>query len=103
MSDSATSVAPGPLPEAVAALLRAVLEAIEIPDPATGEDEQVRDAILADRARDAVVALHCLLGDSTGLSTPWNTGYLRRMLAAKPPIGYGTAHDPERGDGEVDR
>lgn len=68
-------------------LLAAVLEAIDIPAPATVGDTAAHHALLADRALDAVVALQCVLrarGDCAG----WSADYLRARLAEKPPTTY---------------
>ncbi|MFD8866032.1 hypothetical protein ACFV1F_16930 [Streptomyces sp. NPDC059590] len=88
-----------PIPEPIADLLRAVTEALDIPEPATEDDAQIHNAILADRAMDAVVALRGILGDPTGLSVPWNADYLRKMLATKPPTGYRAAEVPRQNGG----
>ncbi|WP_327724415.1 hypothetical protein [Streptomyces europaeiscabiei] len=67
-------------------LLGAVLEALDIPAPATVGDTDAHRALLADRAMDAVVALQCVLqrGDCAG----WSADYLRARLAEKPATGY---------------
>lgn len=68
-------------------LLEAVLEALDIPAPATVGDTDAHHALLADRAMDAVVALQTVLkapGDCAG----WSADYLRARLAEKPPTGY---------------
>ncbi|MDW8807735.1 hypothetical protein P1P68_23850 [Streptomyces scabiei] len=68
-------------------LLQAVLEALDIPAPATVGDTDAHHALLADRAMDAVVALQTVLKapyDCAG----WSADYLRARLAEKPPTGY---------------
>lgn len=67
-------------------LLRAVLEALAIPHPATVGDSEVHDRILMDRVMDARVALEGVLqrGDDPG----WSADYLRARLAEKPATGY---------------
>ncbi|MGW3200686.1 hypothetical protein ACWDBD_40205 [Streptomyces sp. NPDC001118] len=67
-------------------LLKAVLEAIAIPYPATVGDSEVHDRILADRVMDARVALEGVLhrGDDPG----WSADYLRSRMVEKPPTGY---------------
>ncbi|MDX3689928.1 hypothetical protein PV726_06170 [Streptomyces europaeiscabiei] len=69
-------------------LLRAVLDALDIPAPATVGDGQVHDRILLDRVMDAVAALRGVLrnGDDPG----WSADYLRARLAEKPATGYRT-------------
>ncbi|MFI5883398.1 hypothetical protein [Streptomyces sp. NPDC051554] len=74
-------------------LLAAVLEALDIPSPATIGDGEVYDRILLDRVLDARVALAGVLrrGDDPG----WSADYLRVRLAEKPATGYravGTSH-----------
>lgn len=75
------------MPAPVAGLLAAVLEALDIPHPATIGDTETRDRILADRAMHTVIALRSVLdGDPVGVE--WNTEYLRERLAEHPPTGY---------------
>jgi hypothetical protein len=68
------------------ALLAAVLEALDIPYPATVGDSEVHDRILLDRVMHAKVALEGVLqrGDDPG----WSADYLRSRLAEKPATGY---------------
>ncbi|MFE7837471.1 hypothetical protein ACFU53_15960 [Streptomyces sp. NPDC057474] len=77
-------------------LLAAVLEALDIPAPATVGDTDAHHTLLADRAMDAVVALQCVLqrGDCAG----WSADYLRARLAEKPATGYRHWGDVERPD-----
>lgn len=67
-------------------LLTAVLEALDIPHPATIGDTQVHGEVLAARAIDTVTALRGVLehGDGPG----WSADYLRERLAGHPPTGY---------------
>ena len=67
-------------------LLAAVLEALDIPSPATVGDGEVHDRILLDRVMHAKVALEGVLqrGDEPG----WSADYLRSRLAEKPATGY---------------
>ncbi|WP_151478893.1 hypothetical protein [Streptomyces albicerus] len=67
-------------------LLTAVLEALDIPYPATVGDSEVHDRILLDRVMDAKVALEGVLqrGDDPG----WSADYLRSRLVEKPATGY---------------
>jgi hypothetical protein len=67
-------------------LLAAILEALDIPSPATVGDGEVHDRILLNRVTDAKVALEGVLrrGDDPG----WSADYLRGRLAEKPADGY---------------
>ena len=76
------------LAPAVRDLLAAVLEAIDLPHPATVGDTDAHHALLADRAMDAVVALQCVLHRSD--CAEWSADYLRGRLAEKPVTGYVT-------------
>ncbi|MDX2515475.1 hypothetical protein PV355_10015 [Streptomyces stelliscabiei] len=69
-------------------LLAAVLEALDIPSPATVGDSETHRELLASRALDAVIALRGVLdqGDDPG----WAADYLRARLAEKPATGYRT-------------
>ncbi|MDW8807437.1 hypothetical protein P1P68_22275 [Streptomyces scabiei] len=82
-------------------LLEAVLEAVDIPSPATIGDGEVHGRILADRVMDARVALEGVLrrGDDPG----WAGEYLRSRLAEKPATGYRAwSTDPSAVDGQDD-
>lgn len=67
-------------------LLAVVLEALDIPSPATVGDTAAHRELLASRALDAVIALRGVLdnGDDPG----WSADYLRARLAEKPATGY---------------
>ena len=67
-------------------LLAVVLEALDIPRPATVGDGETHREILAHRAMDAVIAVRGVLhqGDDPG----WSADYLRARLAEKPATGY---------------
>lgn len=69
-------------------LLTVLLEALDIPSPATVGDGEVHDRILLNRVMDAKVALKGVLrnGDDPG----WSADYLRARLAEKPATGYRT-------------
>ncbi|GAA2330709.1 hypothetical protein GCM10010246_12150 [Streptomyces cuspidosporus] len=70
------------------ALLGAVVEALDIPSPATyGDREQYRE-VLDDRALWVIVALKSVLLDPTGLAAEWTVTYLRDRLAEHPPTTY---------------
>jgi hypothetical protein len=73
------------------ATLTAVLEALDIPHPATMGDEQVRDEILAVRVRHTVVFLQALVkGPETGLDPARLLAGFRERLAEHPATGYRT-------------
>ncbi|MFI8988638.1 hypothetical protein ACIG63_27120 [Streptomyces antimycoticus] len=88
------------LPEPVADLLRAVLEAIDIPYPATYGDSEQHARVLVDRAMHAVIALHGVLDEedvARHLGIEWTTAHLRAKLAEHPPTGYRAAGIPRPG------
>ncbi|MFJ6704584.1 MULTISPECIES: hypothetical protein [unclassified Streptomyces] len=70
--------------------LTALLDAINLPSPATYGDHEAFQRVLEDRALDAVVALSGVLGEPAdadwGLG--WHTAYLREQVAKKPVITY---------------
>lgn len=70
--------------------LRAVLEALDIPNPATLGDEEAHSRALKDRVRHTVVMLRSVLGPERSAGVPWSTAYLRERLAEHPPTGYKT-------------
>ncbi|MFM9595785.1 hypothetical protein ACKI1O_41180 [Streptomyces scabiei] len=78
---------PGPR-SAERVLLAAVLEALDIPAPATVGDSETHREILAHRVMDAVAALRGVLdqGDDPG----WSADYLKARLVEKPATGYRT-------------
>jgi hypothetical protein len=70
-------------------LLAALLEALDIPAPATVGDTEQHDRILNDRVMHAVIALHGVLDDEApSLGIEWTTTYLRARLAEHPATGY---------------
>ncbi len=85
--------APHALPEPVRALLAAVLEALDIPHPATAGGTEAHDRLLNARAMHAKIALRVVLEnlDSPTLGLAWSAKYLRERLAAHPVAGYVTA------------
>ncbi|WJD99748.1 hypothetical protein [Streptomyces antimycoticus] len=87
------------LPEPVADLLRAVLEALDIPYPATVGDSEAHARVLTDRAMHAVIALHDILDEGVArhLGIEWTTAHLRKRLAEHPPTGYRAAGIPRPG------
>lgn len=74
----------------VRAFLAVVLDAIDLPSPATVGDHEAFSRLLEDRALDAAVALRVALDESLvgGTGLDWHTAYLREQLAKKPPTGY---------------
>ncbi|MFJ8081986.1 hypothetical protein ACIQ6Y_15380 [Streptomyces sp. NPDC096205] len=84
------------LPEPVRDLLAAVLEAIDLPHPATIGGSDVHDRLLSARVVHARIALRSMLDDGPDLGPAWNAAYLRERLAEHPITGYVTvdqAHD----------
>ncbi|MEU2895231.1 hypothetical protein ACWC4E_00775 [Streptomyces sp. NPDC001273] len=72
-------------------LLAVVLDALNIPHPATEGDTEARDRVLADRAMHTVIALQRVLElEDAGvpLGIGWTTAYLRERLATHPATGY---------------
>lgn len=74
--------------EPVRDLLAAVLEALDIPHPATIGDREAHDRLLNDRAMHAAIALRNALEDKPVMDIEWTTAYLRERLAEHPPTGY---------------
>ncbi|WP_328846097.1 hypothetical protein [Streptomyces sp. NBC_00258] len=73
-------------------LLAAVLEAIDLPHPATVGGNEAHDQLLAVRVTHARIALRAVLDDTPGdLGPAWNAAYLRERLAEHPIAGYVTA------------
>ncbi|MCX4906844.1 hypothetical protein [Streptomyces sp. NBC_00878] len=79
------------IPEPVRELLAAVLEAIDLPHPATIGGNGTHDQLLAVRASHARIALRAVLDGGPDLGPAWNAGYLRERLAEHPVAGYVTA------------
>jgi hypothetical protein len=78
------------VPEPVRDLLAAVLEALDLPYPATVGHEKAHDEVLNERAMHAKIALRAVLDDrAAGIA--WTTEYLRERLAEHPPTGYVTS------------
>lgn len=90
---------PTPREAALADLLAAIREGIDIPHAATMGDEQTRDQILRRRIMHVSVALEVSLAQGAGVNrVTWSTAYLRERLADHPPVGYVTS---EQGEGGV--
>jgi hypothetical protein len=82
-------------------LLEAVLQALDVPRPATIGDEEAYRAILENHAMHARIALRGVLeqGDDPG----WAADYLKARLAEKPATGYRTwGTDPGAIEGQDD-
>ncbi|MFF9568481.1 hypothetical protein [Streptomyces sp. NPDC014685] len=80
------------------AFLRALLDAIDIPEPATDADTATRNAVLADRAGHAAIALRDVLTGAGRFGPEWITEYLRDRLDETPVTGYrplDDSSDPE--------
>lgn len=71
-------------------LLAAVLEALDIPHPATAGGDEVYARIRNDRATHVTVALRSVLDDKPLMDIEWTTAYLREQLTFHPPTGYVT-------------
>ncbi|MFI8303703.1 hypothetical protein ACIF80_09660 [Streptomyces sp. NPDC085927] len=71
-------------------LLAAVLEAIDLPHPATTGGAEVHDRLLSARVVHARIALRNLLDDVPDLGPAWTAKYLRERLAEHPVTGYVT-------------
>ena len=78
------------LPTPVRDLLAAVLEALDIPHPATEGGAEVYDRIRGERATHVAVALRSILDDKPLMGIDWTTAYLREQLAKHPATGYVT-------------
>lgn len=76
------------MPADVRELLSAILDAINIPHPATIGDTAEHHRVLAERAMHAVIALRSALDDATVMGIDWTTEYLRKRLDEHPPTGY---------------
>jgi hypothetical protein len=84
--------APEPTREQLLDALRAVREAIGIPNGATVGDQETRDKILGERLIHTVVMLQNILDEDDGrtVDVPWAVEYLRARLAEHPAEGYKT-------------
>lgn len=91
MNDRTPNLAPGRPDEPLRELLAAVLEALDIPHPATVGGSEAHDRVLNDRVSHAKIALRSALEEGGHpLGTEWTTAYLRERLAEHPPTGYVT-------------
>lgn len=78
------------LPEPVRDLLAAILEALDLPHPATVGGTEAHDRLLNTRAVHARIALRSLLDDGPHMGPAWSAKYLRERLAEHPIAGYVT-------------
>ncbi|MEW2610253.1 hypothetical protein AB0937_08585 [Streptomyces sp. NPDC047880] len=76
-------------------LLAAVLEALDIPHPATTGGAEAHDRLLNDRVTHVVVALRSVLDDEPLMDVEWTTAYLREQLAKHPVAGYVTVNQAQ--------
>lgn len=74
--------------------LTAVLEALDIPHPATVGDSERHHAVLADRVMHALLALRSVVAAEPNLGIAWTTAYLREQIVATPATGY--RHEGQR-------
>ena len=70
--------------------LRAVLEALDMPHPATVGDGEVHDRILQARVMNTVIFLRGLLDEGHATPPEWRLEYFREKLAEQPATGYST-------------
>ncbi|MFC8408528.1 hypothetical protein ACFUG9_33935 [Streptomyces griseoincarnatus] len=89
-AEQAPTTAVGALPLAARDLLAVVLEALDIPHPATVGGAEVYQRIRGERATHVVVALRSVLDERPLMGIEWTAGYLREQLAKHPATGYVT-------------
>ncbi|MEU5707897.1 hypothetical protein [Streptomyces flaveolus] len=77
------------IPAPVRDLLTAVLEAIDLPHPATFGGSEAHDRLLNERAVHARIALRSVL-DRDPATVEWTASYLRERIAKHPITGYVT-------------
>jgi hypothetical protein len=82
-------------------LLSAVLEALDIPHPATVGDGEVHDRILIERVMHAKIALQSVVEDDAPLGVDWTTQHLRERLTEHPATGYVTWDQARAARGSV--
>lgn len=78
------------LPEPARELLAAILDALDIPNPATVGGTEAHDRVLNSRVIHTKIALRDILTEGAPLGIEWTTRYLRERLADNPPTGYVT-------------
>ncbi|MEV6833628.1 hypothetical protein AB0N17_03695 [Streptomyces sp. NPDC051133] len=91
---TASTVTVGALPPAVVNLLSAVLEAIDLPYPASMGWQEEHDRLLNERVMYAKLALRSALDDCS-LGLDWDADYLRERLAQHPVQGYVTSEQAQ--------
>ncbi|MFB6875691.1 hypothetical protein [Streptomyces sp. NPDC056323] len=84
---------PEPLDGPILEFLQTILDAIDIPAPATPDDAAEYNRVLADRAGHAAVALRDVLAGAAQFGPGWITRYLRARLDETPATGYRTLDD----------
>ncbi|MGW1616558.1 hypothetical protein ACWCQZ_45440 [Streptomyces sp. NPDC002285] len=89
-AEQAPTLAVGALPPAVSDLLAAILEALDLPYPASVGHQVAHDLLLNERAMHAKIALRAVLDERPLTEIDWTTAYLRERLAEHPPTGYVT-------------
>lgn len=89
-AEQAPTIVVGALPPAVTQLLAAIVEALDLPFPATIGHQPAHDKILNERVMHAKIALRSVLDDKSFMDIGWTTAYLRERLAEHPPTGYVT-------------
>ncbi|KOG73535.1 hypothetical protein [Streptomyces sp. NPDC004658] len=82
------------IPEPVRVLLAAVLEAIDLPHPATFGGSEAHNRLLSDRVVHARIALRSVL-DGDPATVEWTASYLRERLAKHPIAGYVTVNQAQ--------
>jgi hypothetical protein len=82
---------------AVRGLLRAVADALDIPAPASQQDELTFLRLRSDRAAEAIRALYAVLAHAgrTELDLAWTSASLRRALQQYPADSYEHAAGPD--------
>lgn len=80
----------------VRALLDAVLDAIDIPYPATTADDETYRTILDRRLSLAVIVARAALAENPA-DYGWNADYLRQKITQHPATGYRHYADKEAG------
>ena len=97
MAESAMSTTQNSTPSTdIRALLDAVLDAIDIPQPATIGDTDGYQVALDRRASLAIIIARAALADAPA-DIGWNADYLRQKIAEHPPTGYRSTKDAEAG------
>ncbi|GGS27915.1 hypothetical protein F2B00_00275 [Streptomyces parvus] len=85
-----------PTTDGLRALLAAVLDAIDLPHPATIGDTEAYRAVLDRRAALAVTTARAALAENPD-DYGWNADHLRQRLTEYPATGYRHCTDTEAG------